>query len=323
VSQPQSYYSSPSAAAATKPPTYSAVAGGSSYAAPYASAAASNSYVIGAKPQAAKPAASTSAVRPPVIQPSGTAAAVKPQPADPYAQYAPGGKACAITRAVFVGINYTGQRGLELKGCVNDVTNSINLFKDMGANFVEEQNLRVLTDGPRAKRRPTRVEMLAAMEWLTKDCKEGDVLWFHYSGHGSQERDKSGEEDDGMNESIIPVDYTTNGSIIDNDLYTRLVQPLKKGVTLYAIFDCCHSGTILDLRYIFDESSGKLIVDDDYRERRDDEGTVYMLSGCMSTQTSADLPPDTRQGLKAQSGTTLTTSPFSSYCHLPLFVSLI
>ena len=33
-------------------------------------------------------------------------------------------------------------------------------------------------------------------------------------------------------------------------------------------------------------------TDPDYRERRDDEGTAYLLSGCMSAQTSADLPPD-------------------------------
>lgn len=63
------------------------------------------------------------------------------------------------------------------------------------------------------------------------------MLWFHYSGHGSQEADRSGSESDGLSETIIPIDYTTNGSIVDNDLYRLLVQPLKKGVTLYAIFD--------------------------------------------------------------------------------------
>lgn len=315
VSQPQSYYTQPTNA--TKPPaytnSYASAAGGSSYAAPYGS---SNSYVIGGsgKPQATatnsvvRPPVAPVAVAPPVASPSAAISTVKPQVSDPYAQYASDKKSNGITRAAFVGINYTGQRGLELKGCVNDVTNSIKLFKEMGANLVEEQNLRVLVDSPGARRRPTKVEMLAAMEWLTKDCKEGDVLWFHYSGHGSQEKDTSGTEKDGMNESIIPLDYTTKGSIIDDDLYKLLVQPLKKGVILYAIFDCCHSGTILDLRYIFDESTGKLVVDTDYRERRDDEGTVFMLSGCMSTQTSADLPPDVRQGLKAQSVGAMTSS---------------
>ena len=33
--------------------------------------------------------------------------------------------------------------------------------------------------------------------------------------------------------------------IIDEDLYKTLVKPLGKDVTLFAIFDCCHSGTAL------------------------------------------------------------------------------
>lgn len=93
---------------------------------------------------------------------------VKPQ-ADPYTSYGGSAPACAITRAVFIGINYTGQRGLELKGCVNDVVNSISVFRGLGFNLEEEKNARVLTD--KAKRKPTKVEMLAAMAWLTKDCK--------------------------------------------------------------------------------------------------------------------------------------------------------
>ena len=38
---------------------------------------------------------------------------------------------------------------------------------------------------------------------------------------------------------------------MDDDLYDILVKGLQPGVHVVALFDCCHSGTILDLPYIF------------------------------------------------------------------------
>jgi hypothetical protein len=35
---------------------------------------------------------------------------------------------------------------------------------------------------------------------------KGDQLFFHYSGHGGTSKDRTGEEVDGMNETLIPVD---------------------------------------------------------------------------------------------------------------------
>ncbi|KAK9989077.1 hypothetical protein SO802_029316 [Lithocarpus litseifolius] len=39
--------------------------------------------------------------------------------------------------------------------------------------------------------------------------------------------------------------------ILDNEINSTIVWPLKKGVTLDAIVDACHSGTIPDLEYIY------------------------------------------------------------------------
>ena len=89
---------------------------------------------------------------------------------------------------------------------------------------------------------PTRANMLQGFRWLTMDMRPGDSLVFHYSGHGGQTRDYSGEELDGMNETLMPLDWKTAGEIVDDDLNRLLVNPLPQGVKLHAVMDCCHSG---------------------------------------------------------------------------------
>ena len=66
-----------------------------------------------------------------------------------------------------------------------------------------------------------------------------------------QVRDKNGDEADGLDETILPLDHEDAGQIIDDELLQRLVLPLPKGCKLTALMDCCHSGTALDLPYIF------------------------------------------------------------------------
>lgn len=88
------------------------------------------------------------------------------------------------------------------------------------------------------------------MRWLVEDCRPGDSLVFHYSGHGSQEEDIDGDEIDGYDETICPLDYKTNGMIIDDEINYTIVRPLPRGVKLHAIIDACHSGTVLDLPYL-------------------------------------------------------------------------
>lgn len=55
----------------------------------------------------------------------------------------------------------------------------------------------------------------------------------------------------GYDDVIYPVDYRTAGHIVDDDMHAIMVRPLRPGVRLTAIFDSCHSGTALDLPYVY------------------------------------------------------------------------
>lgn len=72
-----------------------------------------------------------------------------------------------------------------------------------------------------------------------------------FAGHGGRLQDDDGDEEDGYDETLIPVDYASAGQIRDDVVYAELVGRMPQGSTLTALFDCCHSGTVLDLPYTF------------------------------------------------------------------------
>ncbi|KAJ8755635.1 hypothetical protein K2173_022230 [Erythroxylum novogranatense] len=82
---------------------------------------------------------------------------------------------------------------------------------------------------------PTKKNIQKYMNWLLEDCKDGDYLVFFFSGHGSRQPNFTGDELDGFDETICPVDYMNEGKITENEIYSTIVEPLPEGVTLHAI----------------------------------------------------------------------------------------
>ncbi|KAK9459095.1 caspase domain-containing protein [Lipomyces oligophaga] len=152
-------------------------------------------------------------------------------------------------KALLIGINYIGTSS-QLRGCINDVQN-ISQFLIQNYGYKEDDMVILTDDAQVARSRPYRENMISAMQWLVKDARPNDSLFFHYSGHGGQTKDLDGDEDDGYDEVIYPLDFQTAGHITDDDLHAIMVSPLQSGVRLTAIFDSCHSGTALDLPYVY------------------------------------------------------------------------
>ncbi|KAI9183564.1 hypothetical protein H9P43_004482 [Blastocladiella emersonii ATCC 22665] len=162
-------------------------------------------------------------------------------------------------KALFVGINYEGSSA-PLSGCRNDVLNiSSFLFENYGFS---ERNSKILLDGEESPEnlQPTKANIIKGLKWLVKGARPNDSLFFHYSGHGGSVADESGDEVDGMDECLCPVDYEENGVILDDDVHDLLIKPLPAGVRLTCIFDACHSATLVDVPYIYNVTGGREVT---------------------------------------------------------------
>jgi metacaspase-1 len=152
-------------------------------------------------------------------------------------------------KALLIGINYTGSKN-ELRGCHQDVRNMIAFLQAKGYS-TDERSMVVLADdrdknGPYF---PTRANMMAAMQWLISE--PNCALFLHYSGHGGQVQDPDGDRDSGFDDTIVPVDFEQAGQIDSDTLHRHLVSALAPGCQLHVIFDCCHSGSAIELPYVY------------------------------------------------------------------------
>jgi hypothetical protein len=145
--------------------------------------------------------------------------------------------------ALLIGINKYSNLPphYQLNGCINDIEMIASVLED---NFgFPESNITMLRD-----EEATREGILAAFRGLTDRIAENDIAVIHYSGHGSQIRDREGDEPDGWDETIVPHDSGRgsypNRDITDDEIYVWLLELTEKTPHITLIFDCCNSGTI-------------------------------------------------------------------------------
>jgi len=180
--------------------------------------------------------------------------------------------------ALLIGINYIGTDS-ELNGCINDILNMKQVLTTT-YGFLEE-NCVMLIENDERYLPPTKENILNELNKIATNTAIRK-LWVHYSGHGSYVADLNGDEKDKRDECICPLDYDTAGFIIDDDL--SLIFKSYKNMDIIVIFDCCHSGTALDLPVLYDIITKKT----QKQNNNTFPSNIIFISGCKDTQTSAD-----------------------------------
>ena len=142
----------------------------------------------------------------------------------------------AQNRALLVGIDEYQHAGT-LIGSKQDVEDMRQFIQSVW--HYQPHQIRTLTDA-----QATRQGILTAFEeWLIEGSRFGDKVLFYFSGHGYYLPDLNGDESDGYDETICPVEATTRSGMIRDDEIEALLRRLP-GRQITLIIDACHSGTV-------------------------------------------------------------------------------
>ena len=144
--------------------------------------------------------------------------------------------------ALLVGINQYPEPIPPLKGCITDVELQRQLLiHRFGFN---SDDILTITDA-----QATRQGILEAWEdHLIKQAKPGDVVVYHFSGHGSRVYDPDVDASDQLNSTFIPIDRTESpqgegtavSDITGGSLYLLMSALQTENFT--AVLDSCYSG---------------------------------------------------------------------------------
>ena len=97
--------------------------------------------------------------------------------------------------------------------------------------------------------------IISQITQFTNKTKKGDIVYLHFSTHGQPVEDLSGDEEDGWDESIVPIDaykiykrdvYEGKKHLTD-DMLNKYVRKIREKIGptgfLYVVIDACHAGT--------------------------------------------------------------------------------
>lgn len=144
--------------------------------------------------------------------------------------------------------NYDPATGWKSISSIND----LNYIKPalMGQGFAES-DIEVLQN-----EKATKAGIVDAINRLIARARQGDIVVFHFSGHGQQIFDDAARKDeaDGYDEALVPYNanmrygngYTGQNHLRDDELgdkFKELRKVIGKTGSLLVLLDACHSGT--------------------------------------------------------------------------------
>ena len=140
-----------------------------------------------------------------------------------------------------------------LKGPANDVELVHTYLTQASPVPFAEDNVRMLADGLEGSEKPTLSAIRSSFAELTEQVQEGDFVYLHFSGHGTQAPALVPDSElDGLDEMFLPVDIgawddtvgAVENALVDDEIGQLIGALRAKGATVWAVFDSCHSGTV-------------------------------------------------------------------------------
>lgn len=213
-------------------------------------------------------------------------------------------------RALLVGISDYGNTTEDPNKWSNiSGANDVKLLKPL----FSQQGFKVTT---LVDAKATYSAIIQSLERLIKTCRKGDLIYVHFSMHGQPIEDLNGDEKDGWDEALIPIDaqmrfkkgvYEGKNHLLDDVLekyFDKIRSKIGTKGQLYVVLDACHSGTasrgddghVRGVREGFTRS-GKLYTPDRTQETNDyfhvpskpGQSPVTFIEACRSYQQNKEV----------------------------------
>jgi hypothetical protein len=165
-----------------------------------------------------------------------------------------------------------------LSGPRHDVHN-MRMFLQDTVGF-ETADIGIVTDEDRRVTRNVIIDALNAFAVKTT-VDDLDFAFFYYSGHGSSVPSSNGLEQE--DECMIGDDAMNGGIVLDDEIQT-IINTINPKTRVLMMFDCCHSGTMADLKYMYNSAVSSTVND----VMPDTHPMIIAITGCTDDQTSAE-----------------------------------
>ena len=213
-------------------------------------------------------------------------------------------------RALVIGI---GQQEDKAWGKINGDKDVVYVEAMLKAAKYKEVNITMLVNG-----QATKNGIVKAFKGLVSQCKVGDIVYVHYSGHGQQMKDVHNDEKDGLDECWIPYDayrkpckkdrgekHLTDDEV--NYYLNTIRDKIGDKGKMLVVIDACHSGDgtrgdddegVRGVEDIFDaiksfiwgtsssDKGNKKVVNPNAKENRE---RWITLSACRSDQVNVEM----------------------------------
>ena len=222
--------------------------------------------------------------------------------------------------------HYVGTNN-KLNGCINDINAVGAWLKQNGAKaediikLADDRGTNPDIEDIPTNASPTGQNVLDNLKKLARESKPGDIIFFHYSGHGSQLPDQPPSdphhdepipfgEMEGKDDCLCTLPVNAYSNWVRDDFLKEALALAPEGVLFVNNHDACHNGTGEDL--VNNSNQTQLS-----QQKETIKAGVVLISGCLDKQTSADAqtPKRVAEGAETYGYLTWTSSMGFRFYH--------
>src|SRR5687767_3360362 len=180
------------------------------------------------------------------------------------------------TYAVVVGISNYKSKGIpKLRFANRDALEFTNFLQSKAGGSVPQDNIRLLVDSA-----ATTAAMYDALTWLLETCKENDIVFFYFSGHGDMENNTIYKLGFLLTHNTPRNNYINNALRIEDLNNVANTLSVQSKVKVVLITDACHSGKLAG-----SENRGSFLVGEQLRTVQRNE---IRITSCAPDELSAE-----------------------------------